>query len=266
MSATTDGQIYSRLRSKSLGKKSIAESPRTVGEERDEKKGSSFFTRHRTRSKTLSDTQASCNGDSNSPPPVPSVPVLRYTSTPPKVNPVNRVPGQHVVEKDSEATVAAADFIDHVIEAAFSWEGDFRLQDRLSEAPKDRGDLVDAVARLDADTGRELADQSNTPKDNRPAVASPLLSPPVTSPLPSPFSFKLRSPVFEKLNSLVRGRKSNTSMLSPALSSYTSPDYGSVSTPDTMLSPWSVIEHGGKGMAPQMDAPISASNGGERVS
>lgn len=79
-------------------------------------------------------------------------------------------------------------------------------------------------------------------------------------------SSKPRSPVLEKFVALTKGRKSKDSVspsMSPASSSSGSMDNNYAFT--ELPKPPKGIMPGGRGIVPQMDAPISAVNAGDRV-
>jgi hypothetical protein len=134
---------------------------------------------------------------------------------------------------------------------------------------------ADEVARLEAETDRILAEQRKRDLLRAQQLQHPLQAPSRRE-IGSPLSRdKLKSPVLEKFHFFGRGRRSNASHTTiSTLTNPTSPST-SLSTPSSaatsmdfthaMDSP-RFIEVGGKGIVPQVDAPLTASNAGERVS
>ena len=137
--------------------------------------------------------------------------------------------------------------------------------DRRQKEEKDAAHWAAEVARLEAETDRILAEQK---KRDAARAQAQLLPPP-----PRP-----KFLILEKFSFLSRSRRSNatssqvgTPSPSPTAPTVFSLDFSrrsssledsSSSTPDKM----SFIEQGGRGIVPGVDAPTSASNGGERVS
>lgn len=120
------------------------------------------------------------------------------------------------------------------------------------------------VARLEAETDRILAEQKK--RDAARAQAQ------IVTPRPKPKYLLL-----EKFTFLSRSRRSNatssqgeTPSPSPTAPTVFSLEFSRSSSLEDSISPspdkMSFIEQGGRGVVPQVDAPSSASNGGERVS
>lgn len=117
------------------------------------------------------------------------------------------------------------------------------------------------VARVEAEAGRVPAEKE---KQRFAGRIPPQMVP---SPPPSLHSNKAKSPALGIFNILSRGRKSNAASLSPTASSMrSSTDISNADSLDSALLPKAFIEPAGKSIVPQTDAPVSASNGAERVS
>ena len=134
-------------------------------------------------------------------------------------------------------------------------------EDRVEEDEAEH--WAEEVARLEAETDRILAEQK---KRDLARLQAQLAA--AASPKPKP-----KRLILDKLTFLTKGNRSNAS--SPATPTRSSPrSYPLVWSPGTTnfdgsISPdtMAFIEHGGAGgLVPQIDAPTSASNGGERVS
>lgn len=136
--------------------------------------------------------------------------------------------------------------------------------DRRQREETDAAHLADEVARLEAETDRILAEQKK-----RDAARAQVQLPP---PPPRP-----KFLILEKFSFLSRSRRSNatSSQVGTPSPSPTAPTVFSLDSSrsssledSTSQSPekMSFIEQGGRGIVPQIDAPTSASNGGERVS
>lgn len=136
--------------------------------------------------------------------------------------------------------------------------------DRRQREETDAAHLADEVARLEAETDRILAEQKK-----RDAARAQ-----VQLPLPPP---RPKFLILEKFSFLSRSRRSNatSSQVGTPSPSPTAPTVFSLDSSrsssledSTSQSPekMSFIEQGGRGIVPQIDAPTSASNGGERVS
>ena len=97
-----------------------------------------------------------------------------------------------------------------------------------------------------------------------PVSSLPSPSPSLSSSSPPPKSAS-KNPALGIFNFFSRGRRPNAATLSPSSSMRTSTDL-STSSLDAASPSRLFIEPGGKGIVPQIDAPISASNGGDRVS
>ncbi|KAK2593850.1 hypothetical protein QQS21_008427 [Conoideocrella luteorostrata] len=126
--------------------------------------------------------------------------------------------------------------------------------------------LADEVARLNAETDRILAEQK---KLDLARLQAQLVTPP-----------KPKRQILEKLSFFTRSKRLTaassqpgtpstivSAIFSPALSHYSRDSDSSLEESPTSLIPnakMSFIEPGGKGIVPQMDAPVSAINGGER--
>lgn len=115
------------------------------------------------------------------------------------------------------------------------------------------------MAHNDALTDRLIAEQKQKDLERlRIQLASSQESPRRSS--------KPRSPVLEKFVALTKGRKSKDTVspsMSPASSSSGSMDNNYAFT--ELPQPPKGIQPGGKGAVPQMDAPMSAVNAGDRV-
>lgn len=124
---------------------------------------------------------------------------------------------------------------------------------------------ADEVARVTATTNRVPAAATKKSKDAARFPSRQMPSPPPSPPLVN----KVRNPAAGIFNILSKGRKSNAATLSSSSTSSMrtlTDDSRPTSSLDTALSPRLFIEPGGCGIVPQTDAPLSASNGGERVS
>lgn len=144
------------------------------------------------------------------------------------------------------------------------------LKIRSRSSTRDSAKWAEEVARLEAETDRILAEQKKLDLARLQAQLAAAKSPP-----PKP-----KRLILGKLTFLSRsGKRSSPSPTSasgsvPGSPSTVAPTLFSFdlssrdSTPVSSPSPQSMnfIEVGGKGIVPQMDAPTSASNGGERVS
>lgn len=127
--------------------------------------------------------------------------------------------------------------------------------------------LADEVARLEAETDRILAEQK---KRDLARLKKELVTPPP----------KAKRQILDKLTFFSRGKRSAPASSQPAtpstiVSAIFSPAFSHTSRESSIeedaLSPslvptadMSFIEPGGKGIVPQIDAPVSAINGGER--
>ena len=124
---------------------------------------------------------------------------------------------------------------------------------------------ADEVARLEAETDRIIAEQK---KLDLARLEASLRTPPKAATRPRP-----RHLILDKLPFLSRGRRSNGpssppgTPITPATTIF-SIEYSREGSHEDALTPgaMSFIEQGGGGILPQMDAPTSAINGGERVS
>lgn len=145
---------------------------------------------------------------------------------------------------------------------------DSAVSDIKQGSHKDTDHLADEVARLEAETDRILAEQK---KLDIARLQAHLVAPP-----PKP-----KRQLLDKLIFFSRGKRSTgasqpgtpstivSAIFSPATSHSSRDSIGEPATPSLPgLSAFkmSFIAPGGKGVVPQTDAPVSASNGGERVS
>ncbi|KID87582.1 hypothetical protein MGU_05231 [Metarhizium guizhouense ARSEF 977] len=143
---------------------------------------------------------------------------------------------------------------------------DSAVSDIKQESDKDTDHLADEVARLEAETDRILAEQK---KLDIARLQAHLVAPP-----PKP-----KRQLLDKLIFFSRGKRSTgasqpgtpstivSAIFSPATSHSSRDSIGEPATPSLPgLSAFkmSFIAPGGKGVVPQTDAPVSASNGGER--
>ncbi|KAK8065379.1 hypothetical protein PG997_012126 [Apiospora hydei] len=137
-------------------------------------------------------------------------------------------------------------------------DGDDRSQ-RLREQREDALRYAREMAHSDAVTDHLIAEQKKKDLERlRIQLANSQESPRRSS--------KPRSPVLEKFVALTKGRKSKDSVspaMSPASSSSGSMDNNYAFT--ELPKPPKGIVPGGKGIVPQMDAPISAVNAGDRI-
>ncbi|KAM5342458.1 hypothetical protein ACJ41O_013424 [Fusarium nematophilum] len=131
--------------------------------------------------------------------------------------------------------------------------------DRRRQEEQEAERWADEVARLEAETDRILAEQK---KRDLARIRAQLATP---SPKFSRFL------ILDRLPFLSRGRRSNAATSqagtpSPRAPTIFSVDFSRPNSPDASPSPdkMSFIEQGGKGIVPGIDAPTSASNGGER--
>ncbi|KAF6836247.1 hypothetical protein CPLU01_03745 [Colletotrichum plurivorum] len=125
---------------------------------------------------------------------------------------------------------------------------------RKEQEQEEAARWANEVARLEAETDRILAEQKRKDLARLQAQLAAVPDPPQ----------RLRSPIVDKFAFFLRkGRKSDPATLSkspPAFFQPLSVDYRPVSTMD----PSRFIQPGGGGIVPQVDAPTSASNAGER--
>ncbi|KAF7559186.1 hypothetical protein G7046_g4971 [Stylonectria norvegica] len=130
--------------------------------------------------------------------------------------------------------------------------------ERRRQDEREAARWADEVARLEAETDRILAEQKK--RDAARVQAQQATSRP-------------KYLIFEKFTFLSRGRRSNAGSQvgtpSPTTNTVFSLDFSRSSSPELSPSPvkavkMNFIEKGGRGIDPQMDAPTSASNGGER--
>ncbi|KAJ4314059.1 hypothetical protein N0V84_009104 [Fusarium piperis] len=131
--------------------------------------------------------------------------------------------------------------------------------DRHHQEEQEAERWADEVARLEAETDRILAEQR---KRDLARIHAQLATP---SPKFTRFFF------LDRLPFLSRGRRSNATTSqagtpSPRAPTIFSIDFSRSNSLEDSLSPdkMSFIEQGGKGIVPGIDAPTSASNGGER--
>nr|XP_036582922.1 uncharacterized protein CTRU02_07002 [Colletotrichum truncatum]KAF6791818.1 hypothetical protein CTRU02_07002 [Colletotrichum truncatum] len=145
------------------------------------------------------------------------------------------------------------------------WETDRQQQQQLQEdededrrhqdlEQEDAVRWANEVARLEAETDRILAEQKRKDLARLQAqlAAVPDAPPRVRSPIVDKFAFFLR-----------KGRRSDPTTLSkPSPTNFQPlpPDY----RPASLMDPTRFIQAGGGGIVPQTDAPITASNAGER--
>lgn len=133
-------------------------------------------------------------------------------------------------------------------------------QHRHYESDEESARWAEEVARLEAETDRILAEQK---KLDLVRLQATLVTPP-----PKP-----KSIIFERLAFFSRSSRKGYGGSQPntpttIASTIFSLDFSRTSSPEASPPPvqMSFIEQGGRGIVPQIDAPASAINGGERVS
>jgi len=275
LAAPTPPANVSRYRS--LRGKSVSETRRDVeralDENGDEDDGgfiSRIGSRHRKRSKTVTDNTPPVP----SIPSMPSVPVLplahREANIPPRAaagskwsgslrqsETLGSIPSKFPIPPPPPppppASVAMAITADMVVgptvdpeqqrremELSLLREDDERRRQEEAEAAR----WADEVARLEAETDRILAEQK---KKDLARLQMQLATQHHVSPLGKP-----KSPVLEKFAFLTRGRRSNAATLSPTSSACTSVDFSRATSLEPHLMPRAFIE---PRMAPYMDPP-----------
>lgn len=142
-----------------------------------------------------------------------------------------------------------------------------KTQDTKAKGDTTTTQFAHEVARLEAETDRILAEQK---KLDLARLQAQLVTPPPKS----------RRPLLDKLTFFSRNKRSTAGSSQPGtpstiVSAIFSPAFSQSSrdssleeppTPSLPFVKMSFIQPGGKGIVPQFDAPLSASNGGERVS
>lgn len=131
-------------------------------------------------------------------------------------------------------------------------ENDRRRKDQEQE---EATRWAEEVARLEAETDRILAEQKRKDLARLQAQLAAVPDPPPRrSPIVNKFAFFLR-----------KSRKSDSATLTKSPPTYFQP-LSLDCRPVSVMDPTRFIQAGGGGIVPQTDAPITASNAGERVS
>ncbi|KAL1871320.1 hypothetical protein VTK73DRAFT_2116 [Phialemonium thermophilum] len=203
---------------------------------------------------------------SDRPPPVPKLPLLpkppsQVPPRPPPDDGLSSLRGDGGYRQDSQT----ADALPEIPVVRLRKDREEQLL---------RADTARARRRLirEREGGSKIAsDPDRVPAESgRPSTRGETLrlnSYSLPSPPSSPLSDKPRSPVAGIFSLLTKGRKSNADSLpSPTSSKRTSSDFRRSNSPPPSLewSPTSPLEPAGKVYVPQIDAPVSASNGGQR--